>query len=248
MANAYISEELPLELWSRVLARVRDDYAHLTVELTDKLMPRAATVDHGLAAIAQVAATRTDALHRIAVLENLQLLALELDLQLQQAVFSVGIPDLACRVETLRALEALYLTNFRGLPSRNSAEQAMAEAVGQLNALRNAGHGEQTNAERQRLRDVTHVLLVLGREDTEQYVQSAREVRATCDDLDARRQALMLTTKLAMHLSPTLAELLADYGVKGQLSAPAESVEQPPEPMAGSVEQPAKTLPPASAA
>lgn len=237
----YLSEPLPLEFWNRLLPRLTAEFDSQRFRLNDLLQARAATVDTAPLVINQVSHARQEALALLAELEQVQALLLTVTQQAHVAMFNAGAHDLRQRIACLRNVVGLFEATMCGLPPRGPVEQELAFVAEKHQTLRNAGHSDALNTERQRLCAATYMLPVVGREEGEDFEDAVRSLRTSIDQMEAQLQAAQAHTMLSVQASEAQARLLVRFGVAMVLAnAPAERVveaEAAPEP----TETPAET-------
>lgn len=211
----FTTEKHSLEFWMRLQNRFNSTFEEGRKRLAEyRGMVIPATVADADMMRNRAAAARVDALRLLTELENLRLLMMAVEGQLRYAAQSVELPFLESQMACLRDAIDLYRSSVCGLPQRQQAEEDLADFARRFDALKNAGNGEASTTERQRLRDQCVALRVLGREDSGRHEDQCRGYETSLDHLATRVQQLKSSTLVALQVPDNTVSVLAGYGVQ----------------------------------
>jgi len=219
----FLTDQHSLEFWIRLRGRLTTAFEDGRARLAEyRNMVFPATVNDPVLQRNRAASERAAALTQLTELSSLRVLMLSLDGQLAFAAHSVELPFLESQMACLRDAIDLYRSSVCGLPQRRTSEDDLEDFSRQYELLRNAGNGEHATNERQRLRDQSVPLRVLGREDGAPYEDECRNYETDLDHLATRVQHLKATTLVALNVPEASVKVLAGFGVKVfQQAAPA---------------------------
>lgn len=210
----YVSKPLPLEFWTRFEARLAAEYQAQRARLADARAPITATVDTGELALQQVPVARDAVFKQVQALEDMQILLMILGGQARRVAFRAEIPDVEAHIACLRNMADMFSSVLESLPRRVPREMEIRSLLGQYAALRNAGTGEVTMAERARLRSVNVELPIIGVEDALEHERALRALQSNIDQRDAELQNLRVTTLMALNVPADLVELVQSFGIE----------------------------------
>lgn len=211
----FVTEKHSLEFWMRLQNRFAVTFEEGRKKLADyRAMVIPASVADAEMMRNRAAAARGDALQLLTELENLRLLMMVVEGQLRYAAQNVELPFLESQMACLRDAIDLYRSSVCGLPQRQQAEEDLADFGRRFDALKNAGNGEASTTERQRLRDQCVALRVLGREDSGRHEDQCRTYETSLDHLATRVQQLKSSTLVDLQVPDNTVAVLAGYGVQ----------------------------------
>lgn len=220
----HVSQSRSLEFWTRLIARLNAEFDRHLAHVSAACRPREATVDTAALALEQVGRARDEIRAGLGYMEQLQVTILALTGQVSVAAFQAGIQDLDQRILCVSKVVGLFEATMGELPYRQPFEQELEQATAYFQSLRNAGHSDALNAERQRLSAVVRSLPVVGREDGAPYEEALRTMQTSLDELEAERQLRAVSTLLAIQVSEAQAGILRPFGLEFALEqAPVEA-------------------------
>jgi hypothetical protein len=238
----YITETHSLDFWLRLQARLAaafDDGSKRLAEFRVLAFP--AGIDDANLMRSRANAARGEALTLLRDMEALRLLRMVVSDQVRSVSHDAGLLTKESQMACLRDIVDLYGNSVSGLPRRVPADEDLADFEKRYEALRNAGNGETSTADRARLRAQVVSLRVFGKEDGEPYEEEARNTETVLDRMATEVQQLKTGTLFALQVPAESLALLARFGVHviEQHDEPAQSEAAPGDAQADAPAEPA---------
>lgn len=222
-----VTRPFPLSFWSDMLLRIDGTYADQRGRLATLLSPREATFESANLTLTRAAQDREQALKQLATLESLQTWRLELFKVITRQEVAADLPSIREQQRVLRELIALYRAHMWRLPGRARFEEDLRNAEKEFNALKSAGQGEQINSERNRLKELTVPVLVVGHEEGAHFEQGIFNLETLLAELEAHERKLTVTIVFPISFEAKYAELLTLFGIDFQTFEPQAAESQP---------------------
>ena len=234
MATYLLSQPLSLDFCERLIARLDQDFDAKESQLAELALPREATCANYQLIAAQNEELRRSASDLMARQEDLLSVQSLIRLARDRKAFEEGLVYDEQGMRSLQRTIDMLQRHVTKLPRRQPVEQELANISDQLQQMQRAGHGENVNAERQRLRAITRNLPVMGQEDFSDVASYATRLQAIVDEgmENIRAARLGMKVRVPFPAERYVPQLLTEFGVKFEEvvepePAPAEMPEQP---------------------
>jgi hypothetical protein len=211
----YVTESYSLDFWLRMQVRLAAAFTAGRKRLTEfRDLSYKASIDDADLGRKRASAARADALNLLEETEGLRVLMNDIERQIRPVFSEAGLPELLSRMSCIRDVLEMYQTSILSLPNRLPAEEDLTDFERRHASLKNAGNGDATVADRERLRTQNVNLRALGREDVAKYEAAVLQIETSLDHMVAQVQQIKTRTYLAVNVAEQATKLLAGFGIK----------------------------------
>lgn len=209
-----VTQNLSIGRWHRVEARLSQHITELGATMARQVVPVDVNIDRSDLVLPRIESSRNVLFNALNELDLAMLLRKEINLLIASMESQHGLTAINVQIESLEQLHGtLQGLLGHGARSRVDAQQELMYAIEQFNALRNAGESNTIKGERQRLKELSFSIPVVGPEDLVDVSRYAQNIKLLLDDLQARDLEQRSFVQFSLRIQDDFAPLLSLLGL-----------------------------------